>query len=260
MSAPGRDADRITYVGHATVRLDLGETSLLTDPALRAQLLLGLVRRQAGPPPAHVLRGLDALLVSHLHPDHLDFPSLRPIRGEVPVLAPQGAGRTLRRRGFPVVTELAPGEATTVGAVEIGAVPAVHDGRRYKVGPRVEAIGFDIRAGEQRVYFAGDTDLFDGMKELRGKVDVAMLPVGGWGPTIGRGHLDPRRAAEAAAMIRPRIAIPIHWGTFLRAEVARRRPDLLTEPPRAFAAELAKRAPEVEARALAPGESLRLEA
>ena len=104
------------------------------------------------------------------------------------------------------------------------------------------------------MYFAGDTDLFDGMRDLPG-VDVALLPVWGWGPTLGEGHLDPDRAAEAAALMRPRVAVPIHWGTFYPVGLKRWRPAPLHEPPERFAARVAALAPGVEVRVLAPGDS-----
>jgi L-ascorbate metabolism protein UlaG (beta-lactamase superfamily) len=172
---------------------------------------------------------------------------------------PAGGGRLVARRGFRDVTELAEGERLTVGAVDVSATRAVHDGRRLKVGPRVAALGYELASQQRRVYFAGDTDLFHGMDELAGGLDVALLPIGGWGPSVGRGHLDARKAAEAAAMLRPRLAIPIHWGTFLRLGLGRRAEELLREPPRRFAAQLAERAPEVDAAVLEPGESLSLD-
>lgn len=65
-----------------------------------------------------------------------------------------------------------------------------------------------------RIYFAGDTDLFPAMADWAGLFDVALLPVWGWGPTLGEGHMDPKhRAAEACRLIQPQLAIPIHWGT-----------------------------------------------
>jgi L-ascorbate metabolism protein UlaG (beta-lactamase superfamily) len=247
--------DSLTYVGHSTVRLELAGTTLLTDPLLRGRFLH--VRRQAPRPASGTLDDLDAVLVSHLHPDHLDFASIRALDRDTRMVVPAGGARVVRRRGFRRVTELRPGEATVVGSVEVVATPAVHDGRRYPLGRPVEALGFDLRAPASRVYFAGDTDLFDGMKELAGGIDLALLPIGGWGPKVGPAHLDARRAAEAAAMIRPRIVVPIHWGTYLRAG-RERSPGLLSDPPRELVAQLAEVAPAVQARVLAPGASLEL--
>jgi L-ascorbate metabolism protein UlaG (beta-lactamase superfamily) len=135
---------------------------------------------------------------------------------------------------------------------------AEHEGRRYKIGHPVDALGHDLNGGGRRVYFAGDTDLFDDMSELAEGLDVALLPIAGWGAHLHSGHLDPRRAAEAAAIMQPRVAVPIHWGTLLRVGLDRRHPELLTDPPREFEAQLAELAPGVEAGVLAPGETLEL--
>jgi L-ascorbate metabolism protein UlaG (beta-lactamase superfamily) len=233
--------------------MEVGGTALLTDPLLRDRFLH--IRRRVEAPPPETIEGLHALLISHLHPDHLDFPSIERVDRGVEVLVPAGGAKLLRRRGFRRVTELAPGESTRVGSVDVIATPAAHDGRRYPIGPEVNAIGYDVR-GSSRVYFAGDTDLFDGMADLADGVDLALLPIGGWGPRVGRGHLDPARAARAAAMIRPRIVIPIHWGTYLRMGLGGE--GLLTDPPRKLIASAAELAPGVEVRVLKPGESTRL--
>ncbi len=240
---------RVTYVGHATVLLELGGARVLTDPVLRRRLLH---LRRHGPLPAPV-GALDAVLVSHLHHDHLDPPSLRGLRPRPVAVVPRGAGALLRRLGFASLRELVAGESVAVGPLTVTAVPAVHDGRRYpRFGPTADAIGYVLEAGGRRAYFAGDTDLFDGMAAL-GPLDLALLPVWGWGPTAGRGHLDPESAAEAVARIRPRVAVPIHWGTLYPAGRLRAMGRLMTDPPHRFAAAVAERAPGVEVRVLQPG-------
>jgi L-ascorbate metabolism protein UlaG (beta-lactamase superfamily) len=102
------------------------------------------------------------------------------------------------------------------------------------------------------VYFAGDTDVHESMKDL-GPLDVALLPVWGWGPKLGEGHLNPRTAAEALVLLRPRIAVPIHWGTFFPVGLRGTR---LADPPHEFARHAAEVAPDVDVRILAPGEAL----
>ncbi len=243
--------DRVTWGGHSTVLLELGGARLLTDPVLRSRV--AHLRRHGKPPAVGLSERLDAVLVSHLHYDHLDLPSLRGIASEVTAFAPYGAGWLLRRAGFGAVRELRPGESGELAGVRVSAVPAAHDPRRRPLGPRAEPIGFVLEAGP-RVYFAGDTDLFAGMSDI-GPVDLALLPVAGWGPELGSGgHLDPESAARAAALIRPAVAVPIHWGTLHPR--GRRLGDWFTEPARRFAAHAAELAPEVEVRVLAPGESL----
>jgi L-ascorbate metabolism protein UlaG (beta-lactamase superfamily) len=255
--AHAEPGDRITFVGHSTVLIELAGVRLLTDPVLRSRLLH--ITRAAPAPAAEVRRAIDAVLISHLHPDHLDFPSLRMVGRDVRVIAPARSARMLRRRGVRNVTEIAPGDATEVGAVEVHAVRAAHDGRRYPIGRPVKALCLDLRGGDRRVFFAGDTDLFGELAELAGGLDVALLPIAGWGPRVGGGgHLDAHSAAEAAAILQPRIAVPIHWGSLLRIGLRRTRPELLSDPPREFEARLAELAPGVEAGILAPGESLTL--
>jgi L-ascorbate metabolism protein UlaG (beta-lactamase superfamily) len=248
---------RVTYVGHATVLLELAGVRLLTDPVLRSRVLH--IKRAAPPPSDQVACDIDAVLISHLHPDHLDFPSLRKIGRDVRVIAAAGSGRLLRLRGVRNLTELAPGETIRVGEANVGAVRVEHSGRRYPLGRELDALGFDVRAAGRRVFFAGDTDLFEEMRDLAGGLDVALLPISGWGTRLGGpGHLDPRQAAEAAAMLRPRIAVPIHWGTLLRRGLDRRYPELLSDPAHEFVARIAELAPGVEPRVLAPGESFEL--
>jgi L-ascorbate metabolism protein UlaG (beta-lactamase superfamily) len=154
--------------------------------------------------------------------------------------------------------ELGRGETVSIGEVEVTAVPAEHGGRRDRWGNEIEPVGYVIRNEERSVYFAGDTDLFDGMSEV-GPVDVALLPVWGWGPSIGEGHLDPETAARALTLVRPRLAVPIHWGTFYPAGVRRWRPEPLVEPPQEFARLARELAPGVEVRVLQPGSETSLE-
>jgi len=248
-------ADRIAYTGHATVLIELGGVRLITDPVLGSRV--GPLRRHGTRPAAGLTRGLDALLVSHLHHDHADVPSLRRIDRDVPALVAPGTGAFFSRLGFTAVTELAPGDSSRVGALTVTAVEASHPSGGRRLERRSAAIGFLVE-GERRVYFAGDTDLFEGMGGLAGSLDLALLPVWGWGPSIGPGHLDPARAARAAALLSPRIAIPIHWGTLYPFGLARLRPGPLSAPPREFAARARELAPQVEVRVLSPGETTSL--
>ena len=240
----------VTWVGHATALIEIDGTRLLTDPVIRKRCG-PLVRLVAPVDPADT-RAIDAVLLSHLHSDHADLPSLRQLGRDVLIVAPRGAGNWLEKRGFANVRELPSFASTEIGTVTVSAVPTEHDGRRKPIGPTAESIGFVVR-GTRTVYFAGDTDLFADMGEALPGIDVALLPVGGWGKGLGPGHLDPGRAAEAARAIGPRIAIPIHWGTLGLPHASRRNlPHGLAGPQ--FAEQVAELAPAVEVRVLAPGE------
>ena len=256
---PGVAAEeRLTWIGHATVALEIGGARLLTDPLLRDRVA-HLTRHGPTPDPA-VTADLDAVLISHLHRDHLDLPSLRGLGRAMALYVPRGAAAYLARLGFTRVHELAVGEEVAIGGARVRAVAATHDGRRHpgRRGPVAEAIGFEVR-GTASVYFAGDTDVFAEMAALAGRIDVALLPVWGWGPTLGPGHMDPEAAARAAALVRPRAAVPIHWGTLFPRGLARVRPAALVEPPRAFARLVAEHAPGVTVRVLSPGDALALD-
>ncbi len=250
-----KPADRITYVGHATVLLELSGLRIITDPVLRSRI--AHLRRHGPGPRPEVTERLDALLISHLHLDHADRPSLRTICRETPVLAPPGAGRFLERCGFTAVSELAPGQSTRIGGVQITAVEARHGHGPSRTHRQSEAVGFHL-SGSRRVYFAGDTDLFEGMAALADELDLALLPVWGWGPSLGPGHLDPERAARAAAMLSPHVAVPIHWGTFFPLGLAHFLPRRLSTPPHDFARWCERLAPQVDVRILLPSEACSL--
>ncbi len=242
----------VTFVGHATVELDLDGTRLLTDPLLGRRL--GPLLRRAPVPDVDTLRGVDAVLVSHMHQDHLDLRSLR--RLGRPIIAPRTAAEFLRRHRLDDVTEITRGDSVSVGDASVRAVHAEHPGGRHGRGSDdAEALGYVIEGAGTRTYFAGDTDLFDGMSELGPGIDLALVPIWGWGPKMGPGHLDPESAAAALAMIRPRLAIPIHHGTFSLPGSPRLWPWLLTRPAEEFVASAAMQAPDVEVRVLAPGEA-----
>ena len=251
--SPGRPLD-IRFLGHSTVLLELDGLRILTDPVLRPWI--GALRRHV---PAHdpTAETVDVVLISHGHNDHLDLPSLRLLKGTPLLIVPRGLGQLVRKAGFDRVTEVVPEDRVQVApGVAVQAFPAVHDGSR-PLGPRAVALGFVIE-GSSSVYFAGDTDIFPEMARLRDRMDVALLPVWGWGPNIGPGHLNPSRASLAVELMRPRLSIPIHWGTLFPIGLKRMLPDRLSAPPLDFARFVASLQTPHEVRILQPGEEMRL--
>jgi L-ascorbate metabolism protein UlaG (beta-lactamase superfamily) len=241
---------RIVFVGHSTVLIELDGVRVLTDPLLRERLLhLRRVR-----PVAHEgLEHPDAVLISHLHRDHLDFPSLRRLGADTRVVVPTGAGSLLRRKGFREVTELGVGEELRIGSVFVRGTPALHDSKRRPLGIRAVPMGHLVH-GSRTVYFAGDTDVFDAMAGMA-PVNVALLPIWGWGPSLGHGHMGPEEAAEAARLLQAGVVVPIHWGTYFPFQSALRGvPSFLESPPQEFARRLEAIAPEVDVRLLQPGD------
>jgi L-ascorbate metabolism protein UlaG (beta-lactamase superfamily) len=253
---PRVKAAHLTWIGHGTVLLDLDGVRLLTDPVLRNRVWH--LRRQVPGADAPKYADVDAVLVSHLHFDHLDLPSLKRLGRGVPLVVPRGGGSLLVRRGFRRVVEVEAGEEVRIGALTIRATHAEHNGLRLPLGAKAPALGYVI-GGSRRIYFAGDTDLFEDLVEIGRDLDVALLPIWGWGPSAGPGHLDPRRAAEALKLLRPLLAVPIHWGTYAPLGLGRVQSTLLSDPVKVFRREAAGIAPEVKVCVLGLGETLWLD-
>jgi L-ascorbate metabolism protein UlaG (beta-lactamase superfamily) len=252
------------FLGHSTVRVEMAGRTVLTDPLLARTV--GLLRRVVPMPHPATWAGVDLVLISHLHGDHLHLPSLRTLGSDVRIVVPRGAGAWLRGRGFPRVDELSAGETLTDGDLRITGVRAEHSGHRLGPrlthGPATQSLGHLVEGGGATVYVAGDTGLYDGMRVLADRdVDVAVLPVWGWGPNLGPGHLDPVTAADATALIRPKVAVPVHWGTLAVAgttgvpsPLRRRMRRLLVDPPRSFATEVAARGLDTRVLVTEPGQ------
>jgi L-ascorbate metabolism protein UlaG (beta-lactamase superfamily) len=251
-TAPVRPFPSLTFLGHATMLIEIGGARILTDPLVFERLLL--LRRVASRLDPALHRDLDAVLISHLHVDHLHIRSLLQIGRETRVVMPAGGERLLVDRGFTRVEGLRPGDTIDVGGVRVTATFADHDGRRPPLGPVAQAMGFVLEQAATKIYFAGDTDLFPGMVDLAPDLDVAMLPVWGWGPRLGHGHMNPRRAAEALRLLHPRYAVPIHWGTLWPYGFGRVVPGRLTDPPREFARFARRYAPDVRVLLTPPGQ------
>ncbi len=233
----------LVFLGHSTVRVELAGQVVLTDPLLTGRV--GPLRRVVPPLDPATWADVDLVLLSHLHGDHLHLPSLRRLGADTRVVVPRGGGAWLRGRGFTRVSELAPGETLVHGRLTVTGVQARHSGHRWGPrsthGPDAVAMGHLLTGDGSTVYAAGDTDVFPEMRSLA-PLDVALLPVWGWGTSLGPGHMDPAAAALACALLRPRVAVPVHWGTLAavgtttlpRVGPLMRR--LLVDPPREFAA------------------------
>lgn len=238
----------------------LSGVRVLTDPVLTG--VTGL-SRQCALPPASAAEA-EVVVISHLHSDHLHLPSLRRLATGTRLIAPRGAAGVLARR-LPAlaerVEEVEPGDVVRVGDIEVRATPAEHDGRRLPTSRHTgPALGYLLATAAERVWFAGDTGLFDGMREL-GPVDVALVPVGGWGPTLGPEHLDPGQAAEAVRRVAASHAVPLHYGTLWPLGLRPLAPGLFRrkclEPGRRFQDALAGST--ARAHLLEPGGSVRIE-
>lgn len=251
---------KVTFVGHATVHVEMDGVTLVTDPLLRDRVWH--LRREApcGTNGCLPVDGLSGVLVSHLHPDHADMASLRRIPQDVPIIAPQGTGGYLRARLPHSVHTIDIGDRFRLGSVDVIAVPAAHSGPGPSFAPLAACVGFVLQ-GSQTIYFAADTMLFPGMAKLGQAfdIDLALLPVWGWGPSLSGDHMSPVDAAFALNLLRSRVAVPIHWGTFRPLGGIWRHMSFFSDPPYAFAGYAAQLAPDTRVQILHPGDSLVLE-
>lgn len=261
-SAPSDRSDRsgtdigLHWLGHSTVVLDLPGFRLMTDPFLRDRL--GPLRRHGPIPRPGAIGPVGFVAISHAHPDHFDPASLKAISGDPLVIVPRGLGGAVRRSGLRA-REIDVGETVTLVANwTISAVPARH--WRWPGAPRAAAIGYLIEGpGRRGIYFAGDTAPYPAMAGFASRVDVALLPVGSWGPHLGPGHLTPRSAARVAAELGARLVVPIHWGTLYPPHFERWFDDRLTRPALRFAEWADRLAPGTEVRALEVGGTTRID-
>ena len=251
LGVDGAPAIRLTWLGHATVLVE-DRARVLTDPVLTSRLLH--LHRRAGETPAAAPHELDAVVVSHLHSDHLHLPSLRLLAPGTPVLVPRGSAGLLRGTGVEPI-EMSRGDAVSVAGATITAVPAHLAGSRWPWSRlHCAALGYVI-VGNGATYFAGDTVAFPEMATLHPRLDVALLPVGGWGPWLRGQHLEPAGAARCLRELRPSVAVPVHYGTLWPTGLRWLRPGVFHEPGRTFAAHAAASAPRVDVRVVAPGGS-----
>ena len=239
----------LKYVGHATVLVEAEGVRILTDPFLRDRL--GPLERHGPTPDAAEIGPVDVVLISHAHPDHLDRRSLEAIEGNPAVVVPRRLGDVVRRWLGCEVVELRPGERRDVRGIQIEAVRAKH--WIAPGAPRAQPLGYLV-GDRSAVWFAGDTARYPEMIALRGRVDVALLPVWTWGPHLGPGHLGPEDAADVAGVVGARVAIPIHWGTLYPRRLNRLWTGPLVQPGDRFAAAAALVAPATEVHVLRPGD------
>jgi L-ascorbate metabolism protein UlaG (beta-lactamase superfamily) len=217
---------RVTYIGHATMLIEIDGCRILTDPNFDPRLGRILPRVSKPGIALDQLPPIEAILLTHAHADHLSFDSLDRLPRTIPLLAPPAVARWLRRLGYSHAIDLAPDGEATVGNVRIHAAPAVHSGSRYAVDRwRAAANMYLLSTPHESCFFAGDTALASDTHRLveqslwaaDRELDLALLPIGyapWWKPGFRRGHLTHEDALTLFERLRARAFVPYHWGTF----------------------------------------------
>jgi len=217
---------RITYIGHATLLIELADRIFLTDPNFDSKL--GRVLPRVSEPGISInsLPRIDAIFLTHAHADHLSFKSLDALPQDVPIYAPPPIANWLKRRGYRMAKAIAPGECVQNGGVEIQAGAATHKGNRYAVDRwRSAANMYLFDTNDLTCFFAGDTGLTPESTRLverhvsdaGRRLDMALLPIGHapwWKPGFRKGHLTSTDALTLFDRLDAKYLIPYHWGTF----------------------------------------------
>lgn len=213
-----------TWMGHSTVYLNIGGTRILTDPVWseRASPVSWLGPRRFFPAPIalEALPRPDAVLISHNHFDHLDRPTVRRMRTwDTRFIVPLGLAKALTAWGIQPgrITELDWWERARVKDLAVVCTPARHaSGRGLFDKDKTLWAGYALLGAEHRVYFSGDTGLFDGLDAIGhlGPFDLTLIECGEYGQSWPDWHLGPEQAVEAHRRVQGRALLPIHWGTF----------------------------------------------
>lgn len=217
---------RVTYIGHATLLIEIGDRKILTDPNFDPALGRILARVSAPGIPLTDLPKLDAILLTHAHADHLSFDSLDALPSDIPLFAPPPIARWLSKQGYRHAVPVAADGSADIGEVRIHAASATHKGNRYGVDRwRSAANMYLIETNKVSAFFAGDTALTPHTTRLverrlaaEGRnLDLALLPIGHapwWKPGFRKGHLTSSDALTLFERLKARYFIPYHWGTF----------------------------------------------
>lgn len=217
---------RVTWLGHSTLLIELDGLRVLTDPVWGPRAspssIVGPKRFHPVPAALEKLPPLDAVLISHDHYDHLDYPTIVELAkaSKVPFFVPLGVGAHLEAWGVPAerITELEWWQEASVRELRLVATPARHfSGRGMLDSNRTLWTSWAILGPTKRFYFSGDTGPQAAFEEIGAKFgpfDVVALEVGAYHPNWGEIHLGPENAIEAQRQLGGGNLLPVHWGTF----------------------------------------------
>lgn len=238
----------LTWLGHATVLLQVASYNILTDPHLseRASPFSFAGPKRLSPPGLNheQLPHIDVVLISHNHYDHLDVGTVKRLAaqsGKPPLfVVPLGLEKWFQSIGVGNVVEIDWWDRVGVGSLDIHLVPVQHwSSRTLTDRNRTLWGGFFVRHRTLSFMYAGDTGYskdFANIRERLGSPDILAVPIGAYEPRwfMTTQHVDPAQAVQIHKDVGAKYSVGVHWGTFEMAD------ESLDEPPRALAAARAK--------------------
>lgn len=220
------EEDRITWLGHATVLIEMDGRRVLVDPVWSQYVTpfppFGPRRIVPPPVPLEKLPPVDVIVVTHDHYDHLDLATLRAMPGKdrIDVITPLGVGETLRDMGFARVTETDWWEKTDIAGLSLWTLPAVHESGRgaFRKDETLWA-SFALVGERSRVYVSADSGYHTHYREIGerlGPFDLAVMSLGGYAPkeVASAYHFTPAESVRAIRDLRAARAVPVHWATY----------------------------------------------
>ena len=223
---------RITFVNHATLLIEIGGVSILTDPIYSLMVSPVVPRLRRPGIPFDNLPPIDLILISHNHYDHLHLRTLRRLARRNPstLFLPSGDGTYGRRAGFRDIVEIPWWASVERNGVRVTAVPAKHTAGRFPWDRNKSTCnGYVLETNGTRLYYAGDTGYSVLFKEIgeRFTIDGALLPIGAYKPYdwFREIHLNPHSAVQAFLDLEAKFFVPYHWGTFKISD------EPMSEPP-----------------------------
>lgn len=211
----------ITWIGHSTFLIQVAGLNILTDPVWAKRM--GFQKRLTEPGiPLTQLPEIDIVLISHGHYDHLDFGTIRNLKGNITYYVPMGLKKTFTRRGYKLVLEANWWDSFSHNGIRITFVPAQHWTRRSINDMNTSHWGGWIIESEKSVYFVGDTGYFRGFKEIgeRFTIDYTLMPIGAYEPEwfMADSHINPEDAIKAFLETKSKTMIPMHYGAYRLAD------------------------------------------
>lgn len=211
------DMPKLQWMGHATLRVEWGDTVVVTDPVYAKRIKVA--PRRFNQPMLDPQAACDLILLSHAHMDHMDNASLERM-ASTRIMLPAGSEGFLSAavRAKHQIVPLELGETYVVGSLKIVMVPAVHGGWRYPWQKGYFAAGYILEHADERLYLAGDTAMGTHFESIAANYAprYAVLPIGAYSPEffLRSRHLNPEEALQAAELLGAEYVIPYHFGTY----------------------------------------------